>query len=134
MKYIYKTHVIVPENTIRQILDDFIQKMQPVMMSMDLNLSLDQMSVLTQKMKAVSALMGEANRVNVDGYTLSNSQVAEIAHELANCRKIGAIKSFRQYTGTGLREAKDMIDSFCIGPRCDAGPVAAVAFQAAFAG
>jgi len=132
MNYIFRTHTAVPESTIRQILDDFILKMTPIMMDMDLDLTAAKMVILERKMQIVAHTMGEANRIKVDGFELSLSQVAEISEELSQFRKIGAIKAFRQYTRTGLREAKDMIDSFCTGPRCEAGPMAAVAFQCAF--
>jgi hypothetical protein len=41
---------------------------------------------------------------------LSPQQTGEIADALASGNKIGAIKLYRDYTGKGLKEAKDFID------------------------
>ncbi len=41
---------------------------------------------------------------------LTSPQISEITNSLASGNKLGAIKLYRQYTGKGLKEAKDFID------------------------
>jgi len=47
----------------------------------------------------------------IPGYTLDSNTVDEILSFLAKNQKIAAIKAFREATDTGLKEAKDAIDS-----------------------
>ena len=132
MDYIYSTHVAVPGITIRKICTDLLRNTIHDCAGEDIDLTQHQLELLGRKMNAVIDSMCRSNRVSVDGWHLSNDQVNEITEELHNCRKIEAIKAFRSATGTGLREAKDLIDSFCHGPRKETGPTAATAFKAVF--
>jgi ribosomal protein L7/L12 len=46
-----------------------------------------------------------------DGIGLSQEQVAQINAEIGARRKINAIKLYREYTGQGLKEAKDAVEA-----------------------
>lgn len=132
MDYIYSTHVAVPENTIRNICTDLMRNTVHECMGIDMNLDQHQLALLGRKMNGIIDSMCKANRISVDGWHLEQDQVNEIAQELHNGRKIGAIKAFRSVTGSDLKTAKDLIDSFCNGRRKESGPLSAVVFQATF--
>ena len=42
---------------------------------------------------------------------LTKEQIDQIGHALAACKKIEAIKIYREATGKGLKESKDFIDA-----------------------
>jgi ribosomal protein L7/L12 len=46
-----------------------------------------------------------------DGIGLSQEQVAQINAEIAAKRKINAIKLYREFTGEGLKEAKEAVEA-----------------------
>lgn len=133
MDYIFTAPVAVPEGTIRAIIAEFMSNVLHECLGEDIDLEDFQINKLGDKMNAVLTSICEANKVNVDGWFLKRDQVLEVAGELRACRKIGAIKAFRMFTGAGLKEAKDLIDKFCENGR-DAGPVAAIQFTMAFGG
>ena len=133
MDYIYSTHVAVPESAIHQICTDLLRNTIHECAGEDIDLTQHQLMLLSRKMNAVMDSMCQSNRVSIDGWRLEDKQIYEIANELHNGRKIGAIKAFRSATGAGLKEAKHFIDSFCVGRNRESGPVSAVAFQATFA-
>lgn len=54
---------------------------------------------------------GAPDSTTIPGYTLDSNTVNEILSCLAKNQKIAAIKAFREATDTGLKEAKDAIDS-----------------------
>lgn len=132
MDYIYNTHVAVPESTIRDICTDLLRNTMNECSGEDMDIDERQLTLLGHKMHEIIESMCRSNRISIDGWHLDNNQVHEIANELHNHRKIGAIKAFRTATGAGLKESKHFIDSFCTGPRHEAGPLSAVVFQASF--
>lgn len=132
MDYIYTTHVAVPESAIRKICTDLLRNTLHECAGEDIDMNQGQLMLLGRKMNGIMDSMCRANRVTVEGWDLTNDQIKEIASELHEYRKIGAIKAFRSATDTGLKEAKDLIDVFCHGPRKDSGPLAALAFEVAF--
>ncbi len=134
MDYIYRTHVAVPESTIRQICTDLMRNTIHECSGQDIDLTQVQLKLLGQKMNAVTDSMCHSNRisVSVEGWRLDSNQVSEITAELHDYRKIGAVRAFRVATGAGLKEGKHFIDSFCHGPRKESGPPSAMAFQMSF--
>ena len=132
MDYIYSTHVVVPESTIRQICTDLLRNTLHECSGEDMDLNESQLMLLGRKMNEVIDSMCHSNRISVDGWHLDENQVHEITSELHNHKKIAAIKAFRAATGAGLKEAKNLIDSFCNGPFKESGPVSAIAFQVTF--
>ncbi len=132
MDYIYATHVAVPESAIRKICTDLLRNTLHECAGEDIDMSQGQLMLLGRKMNDIMDSMCRANRVTVEGWDLAPDQIKEIASELQEYRKIGAIKAFRSATGAGFEEAKDLIDVFCHGPNRKPGPLAALAFEVTF--
>ena len=128
--YTFKTHVKIPEESVIDILADYQSTLLGELG--DLELTDKQINAIATKMDKIAAIVCNDAKASVQGYNLTGPQVMEIAAELRYTRKIGAIKAFRQYTGAGLKDAKDFIDGFCIGPLCKAGAVPAIRFAMAF--
>ena len=128
--YIFKTHVIVPEETVVEVIGDYMTALLGELG--DIDLTDKQINAVATKMDKVAGKQCEGAQVSIQGYKLTGPQVMEIAGELRNYRKIGAIKAFRQYTGSGLKDSKDFIEGFCIGALVQAGPVPAIKFAMAY--
>lgn len=132
MDYIYATHVAVPEPTVREICTDLLRNTLHECAGEDIALNQGQLMLLGRKMNDIMDSMCRANRVTAEGWDLTSDQVKEIASELHEYRKIGAIKALRSATGADLKEAKELIDTFCHGPSKKPGPLAAMAFEVTF--
>jgi ribosomal protein L7/L12 len=136
MDYYYNTTTAVPESVIRHICTDMLRKTLSALE--DANpleteeLTDIQLYEIGRRMNHVMNKMCKDNHVSVDGWHLTDSQIAEIFHALKDYKKIQAIKEFRAATNTGLVDAKEFIERFCHGTRKEAGPLAGIAFKAAF--
>ena len=133
MKYTYTTVSDIPERLILRIAEDLQIKFLSAMTDTDSDMwSNEQMRLIGDKMNIAIKSLCNDTHINVDGWLLTDSQINEIAAELRECRKIGAIKAVRTFTGSGLTEAKELIEKFYISPRNDSGPMSALNFIAAF--
>ncbi len=109
--YMFQTYQKVPARVIKAIGKDIKANLELRLRHLDQE---TQRAIAHDFDMAVDQVSDE-NSPSVDGYRLTDKQVAEVADCIRNGKPISGIKEFRYATGAGLSESKQFIDKFTKG-------------------
>lgn len=109
--YMFQTYQRVPQRVIKAIGQDIKKNIMLRMRHLEDGEALQLLHEIEMAIDQVSS----EHAPSVDGYRLTENQVAVIGDLIRMGKPIGAIKEFRHATGEQLREAKNFIDKFTKG-------------------
>lgn len=109
--FTFKTEIVIPESAVN-VIGLQVKKTFLELLPQDTPESLiyEYAMLLNQ---AIGKCVGSPLRS--EGWSLDAEAVFKIAKHLRDRKRIDAIRTFREYTGSGLKEGKNFIDNFGTG-------------------
>lgn len=114
MSFTFSVMAKVPDDTIRVIGNSLVEDLLD-RLNRRSKLSSTQLDIVQYHANKAIINLVVASTTVVDGYSLTNEEIIEIASLIRIGERIATIKAFFSATGAGLKMSKEFIDKFPLG-------------------